>query len=297
LISFGCVVGVILHLASCQESTQATIPENDDVKPNVFQPVKPATIPESVKFAGEPVPLNQWDVAERLDRELQVNTYWHSNTMQNFRLAERWFPLIEPILAEEGIPNDFKFLAMAESGLRDVVSPMQAAGFWQFLKTTGTEYGLEIDEDVDERYHVAKATRAACKYLKKAKAELGSWALAAASYNAGIQRLKQRIQEQQVGSYYDLYLTEETSRYVFRILALKILFEQPLQYGFYFPKTDLYRPFDARQVVVDSSIQDLPAFAKQMGTNYKTLKLMNPWMRAPYLKNITKKRYEILLPS
>lgn len=262
----------------------------------VAQKVLAIKLPDNMSFAGEKMPVEDFDVHERLDRELLVNTYWHSNSLQLFKLAERSFPTIEAILKAEGVPDDFKYLALAESGLRDVVSPANACGVWQFLKGTGKEYGLEVNSVVDERYHLEKATLAACKYLKDAKEELGSWTLAAAAYNAGKPRIKSLMGEQHVDNYYDLYLTTETARYVFRIVALKELFNNPERYGFYLEKDDLYSPIQTRSVTIDTTVNDLPKFAIDHNTNYKTLKLLNPWLRQPYLTNTSGKTYEIKVP-
>lgn len=270
----------------------------DNVK-NIFESIKfaPTRVPDAPTFAGEKMPVDIYDVKERLDREILVNTYWHSNTFQNFKNAYRYFPIIEKILKEEGVPDDFKYLALAESGLRNVVSPSNAVGVWQFLKDTGIQFGLEVNDVVDERYHLEKSTRAACKYLKQAKEQFGSWTLAAASYNVGQARIRKSIAEQKVNSYYDLYLNEETSRYVFRIVALKELFNNPQKYGFYFTEEDMYQPLKYTVVKVDTSIVNLVDFALENNTNYKTLKLHNPWMRQQRLDNKTGKVYEIKIPS
>jgi hypothetical protein len=266
---------------------------------SVFDAIKfaPTRVPTSPSFAGEKVPVNIYDVKERLDREILVNTYWHSNTFQNFKNAYRYFPTIEKILKEEGVPDDFKYLALAESGLRNVVSPSNAVGVWQFLKDTGIQFGLEVNDVVDERYHLEKSTRAACKYLKQAKEQFGSWTLAAASYNVGQARVRKSIAEQKVSSYYDLHLNEETSRYVFRIVALKELFNDPQKYGFYFTEEDMYQPLNYKTVKVDTAITDLVEFAIENKINYKALKLHNPWMRQQRLDNKSGKVYEINIPS
>jgi hypothetical protein len=278
---------------------QATLNVYADESKNIFESIRfaPTRVPESPMFAGERVPVEIFDVKERLDREILVNTYWHSNTFQNFKNAYRYFPTIEKILKEEGVPDDFKYLALAESGLRNVVSPSNAAGVWQFLKETAIQYGLEVNNVVDERYHLEKATRAACQYLKQAKEQFGSWTLAAASYNVGQARIRKSIAEQKVNSYYDLHLNEETSRYVFRIVALKELFNNPQKYGFYFTSEDMYPPLNCKTVAVDTSITNLVDFAIQHNINYKTLKLHNPWLRQQNLENKTRKVYEIKIPS
>lgn len=254
-------------------------------------------IPDSLTFAGEPVPMDAWDLRERFDREILVNTYWQSNTLLYFKRANRWFPVIEPILASQGVPADFKYLALIESGLMNAVSPAGAAGFWQLLERTGKELGLEVNAHVDERYHVEKATLAACKYLLDAKKRFGSWTLAAAAYNMGNAGINRQLENQKVTDYYDLHLNEETSRYLFRILAIKMIFSDPKASGFHFRESDLYPPLKYTTIVVDSTITDLPAFALQKGTNFKTLRLLNPWIRSTELPNRSRKQYEIRMPG
>ena len=253
-------------------------------------------IPDTLRFAGEPVPMHLWDIRERYDRELLVNTYWQSQTMLFFKRANRWFPVIEPILERHGVPNDFKYLALIESGLMNVVSPAGATGFWQILEGTGRELGLEVNAHVDERYHVEKATEAACKYLLNARERFGSWTLAAAAYNIGNARLSRVMNTQRVGAYYDLHLNEETSRYMFRLLAVKTIFSDPAGSGFHFRPKDLYAPFSYHTLVVDTTIPDLVAFALQHNTTYKELRLLNPWLRDYELPNRSRKRYEIKIP-
>lgn len=254
--------------------------------------------PKEVSFANESVPLSDPEVYERLDRELHANTYFHSNTILYFKKANRWFPVIEPILKENNIPDDFKYLALIESGFENVVSPAGATGFWQFLKSTGQEYGLEINnDDIDERYHVEKATVAACKYLNDAYKLYGSWALVAASYNTGMNRVSKELERQKTNNYYDLLLSNETSRYVFRILAVKQIFTHPDLYGFHIRKKDLYEPFEFRTVTIDSSIVDFPKFAADNNISYKILKQFNPWLRESYLKNSNRKVYELKIPT
>ena len=241
--------------------------------------------PKDILFAGESVPLNEPEVYERFDRELHSNTYFHSNTILYFKKANRWFPIIEPILKENGIPDDFKYLALIESGLENVISPAGATGFWQFLKTTGQEYGLQINGEIDERYHVEKATVAACKYLNDSYEKYGSWALVAASYNAGKNRITKELDRQKADSYYNLLLNNETGRYVFRILAVKQIFTNPEQYGFNIRKKDLYQPLEFKVITIDSSISSFPQFASDHNISYKILKYFNPWLREAYLKN------------
>lgn len=251
--------------------------------PVVEQDVSGVKMPELLEFAGEEVPLDIPDVQERLDREMLVNAYWHSNTILTMKLANKYFPEIEAVLEENGVPEDFKYLAVAESGLRNLVSPARATGFWQILKGTAQEYGLIVNNQIDERYDYVKSTEAACKYLLEAYEKFGSWTLAAASYNMGMGGVSQRLKEQQVENYYDLYLNTETSRYVFRILALKHLFINPEMYGFNVSDDQLYQPDSFFERPVTGAIADLAAFAKAEGTNYKTLKLLNPSLRSSSL--------------
>lgn len=250
-------------------------------------------IPQKLYFAGERVPLNDSEVRERFDRELHVNTYWHSQTILFLKRANRWFPIIEPILKEHGVPEDFKYLALIESGLMNVVSPAGAAGFWQILETTGRELGLEIRAEVDERYHVEKSTIAACKFLLESYKLYNNWTMAAASYNMGRAGLNRQVANQRVNNYYDLWLNEETSRYVFRILAIKTIFENPQMFGFHFRKSDLYKPFDYHTVTTDTTITDLVAFAHQHNVSFKELRMLNPWLRQLTLPNPERRLYEI----
>jgi hypothetical protein len=254
-------------------------------------------LPEKAEFAGEAVPMDQSDVREKFDRELLVNTYWHSNTLLCIKRAHRWFPVIEPILAANGIPDDFKYLALIESGFVNVVSPAGATGFWQFLAETGKSYGLEINDQVDERYHVEKSTQAACHYLKDAYDQYGSWSLAAASYNMGIAGPRRQIDRQKESTYWDLMLNDETSRYVFRILAMKEICNNADKYGFVIRPADLYEPLRYTTVTVDSSVTDFAAFAKSFGATYKELKIFNPWLRENFLRNKDRKPYEIKIPA
>ena len=253
-------------------------------------------IPENVSFAGEKIPLLQADIRERFDRELLVNTYWQSQTMLFIKRANRWFPVIEPILEANDIPDDFKYLALIESGFMNVVSPAGATGFWQILEGTGRELGLEVNRQIDERYHVEKATLAACKYLRDAKNRFGSWTLAAAAYNIGNARLSRTLETQRVSDYYDLHLNEETSRYLFRILAVKTIFSDPKASGFHFRPEDLYHPYQYFTMEVDTTIADLVDFALKYNTTYKELRILNPWLRDYELPNQSRKKYQIKIP-
>ncbi|MFT5892648.1 MAG: membrane-bound lytic murein transglycosylase D [Dokdonia sp.] len=270
--------------------------EKEEVLVNDYN-VYALPIPDGLNFAGEAVPVENPDIKERMDRELLVNTYWQSNSLLLFKRANKYFPIIEPILAAQGVPDDFKYLAVIESGLTQAVSPARATGFWQILKTTGREYGLEVNENVDERYHIEKATRAACVYLKKSKERFGSWTAAAAAYNAGNAGVSRRMKSQNVDTYYDLLLGEETGRYVFRIIALKEILSHPGQYGFNYNKQDLYDNVPTYKVSVDTAVTDFVAFSERFGINYKILKLHNPWLREPHLNNGSRKQYFIDIPK
>lgn len=255
-----------------------------------------AEIPSKLDFCNEEVPLKMYYVRESLERELLTNTFWQSNTMLMLKRAYRWFPVIEPILKENGLPDDFKYLALIESGFLNVVSPANAAGFWQFIKPTGQRYGLEINEEVDERYHLEKATAAACTFAKNTYGMFNNWTLAAAAYNMGESGVKRSLESQNVNSYYDLYLNDETSRYIYRILALKLIYSQPVKYGYYLRLKDLYPPIPFKIVMVDSSITNLVAFAKENGITYKVFKDFNPWLRNKQLTNKAKKSYQVKIP-
>jgi len=254
-------------------------------------------IPDKLDFAGEPVPVDRFDVRESLDKELTGNTFFQSQTSMYLKRANRWFPVIEPILKKNNIPDDFKYLAVSESGLENVVSPAGAVGFWQILKETATSFGLVVTEEIDERYNVEKSTEAACKYLRDAYNTYKSWTEAAASYNMGKAGLNKQIESQQNTSYYDLLLNIETSRYVYRILAFKIILSNPRNYGYYFSKRDLYPAIPTYAVAVDSSITNIAGFAKKQNVSYKILKWFNPWLRKNTLTNLQKKKYFITLPK
>ena len=248
-------------------------------------------------FSGEEVPTFMADVQERLDKEMITNMNYHTNTTLVIKRANKVFPIIEPILAKYGVPDDFKYLAVIESSLVNAVSPAGARGVWQFMPATAKEKGMEVSDEVDERYHLEKSTEAACKYLLGAKEKFGSWTLAAASYNGGMNGISKKMEEQQVDNYYDLLLTEETSRYVFRILALKDIMKNSDKYGFSIPKEALYYTIPTKKIVIDSSITDLAKFAKTQGVNYKILKIHNPWLRDKKLTNNSRKKYEIEIPT
>ncbi len=258
--------------------------------------VLPVTIPQAMIFAGEEVPLDNFDVREALDRELLINTYWQSHTALLLKRANRHFPTIVPILKEHGIPEDMKFIPVAESDITHATSPAGAVGFWQFLKSTAREYGLEVNDEVDERYHVVKSTEAACRFLKSARERFGSWTMAAAAYNMGRSGLLRQVDRQKTLNYYDLLLNAETGRYVYRLLALKLIMEDPEAYGFIFDQEDLYPRIPTYQVTVDGSVKDFAEFASRYHINYKILKRFNPWLRDKQLTNTKGQTYYIDIP-
>lgn len=254
-------------------------------------------LPDHLNFAGESMPLSDPDVYERMDKELLVNTYWQSNGLLMFKRAQKYFPIIEPILKKHGIPDDFKYVAVIESGLTNAVSPAGARGVWQIMPATAKENGLEVNSNVDERYHLEKSTEVACKYLLQSKRSLGSWTLAAAAYNAGNTGISRRLREQDVNDYYNLLLGEETGRYMFRIVALKEILKNPKTYGFNFEESDLYSNVPTFNVVVDKEVTSFTAFAQEYGINYKILKIHNPWLREAHLNNSSRKKYVIEIPE
>ena len=280
---------------SSQNNTTEEQTEKSADFPQNYKIVTPS-IPSELDFCGEVVPIKNFEVYERLEREFIVNTYWHSLTILTLKRANRWFPVIEKILKKNNIPEDFKYLSVTESTLLNVTSPANAVGYWQFLKSAGTEYGLEVTSQVDERYHVEKSTEAACKYLQKAYDIYGSWTMAAASYNMGMSGINEQLSRQKTNNYYNLVLGEETSRYVPRILATKIMMQNPREYGFDILQDELYPQLETYIVNVDTSVNSWADFAKSYGLNYKILKLYNPWLRENYLNNKRNKNYQIKLP-
>ena len=255
------------------------------------------TIPKDINFCGEHLPVDDFTVHEALERELLVNTYWQSQTILLHKRAARWFPIIEPILKANGVPDDMKYVALAESGLTNVVSPQKATGFWQIMETTANHYGLEISAEVDERYNVEKATQAACDVLLDAYKRYGNWTMAAASYNLGMGGIDKAISKQQTDSYYSLYLNEETARYIYRIVALKEIISRPKSYGYHLRQSDLYPPIPVTKISVDTSIADLAAFAIARGTTFKILKTLNPWLLGSALTSAGTNKYTIQLPA
>lgn len=254
------------------------------------------TVPKSVSFAREKVPIDRWEVYERLDRELLTNSYFHTSTFYILKLKTRYFPIIERILKEQGVPDDFKYLCVAESSLQNLRSPAGAEGMWQFLAATARSYGLEVNDNIDERYNLEKATIAACKYLKEAKAKFGSWTAAAASYNCGMGGYNNFATYQGSKYYYDLLLPEETNRYIFRIIALKLILDSPQQYGFNIDKNQQYPPFNTKKVSVNQTISDLNQWAKSQGSSYKMVRLVNPWIKGKSIPNSSGKTYIVEVP-
>lgn len=271
---------------------------NDDIPVDLleYRNAVSLELPDTLYFAGERVPLEIPDVRERLDRELHINTYWHSSTIFLLKRGNQWLPRMEKILKDNNIPDDFKYIAAIEGGFLNQISPSNAVGFWQFLKGSGKEYGLEISKDVDERYDPIKSTVAACKYLQKSHSKFGNWTNVAASYNRGMAGLSRALENQQVDSYYDLMLNEETSRYLFRLLAIREIFRNPEKFGFDISKEHLYEEEEIKYVEVDADIKDLIQFSKEQGINYKLLKRHNPWLRDDDLKVRKNKTYQIAIP-
>lgn len=284
------VVVVVMAFSALKSAEQTETSE----KETKFSTVK---IPDNVSFAGEKMPLDQFDVKEALDRELLSNSYFHSQTIRYIKLAPRYFPVIEPILKEMGIPDDFKYLAVAESGFNPrAASPAGAVGFWQFLDVTAKEYGLEVNKEIDERYHVEKSTYAFCSYLRSSYNKFGCWTLAAASYNGGMARVESQKSRQKMSEYYDLLFVEETQRYVFRIAALKLIMENPEQYNFVVKENEKYPFIKTREVEINGPVKNFADFAIEQGINYKLLKDFNPWLRDDKLTNAAGKKYTVKIP-
>ncbi len=291
------VISTLIFAVQSNQPATEDVVENDPNKEASSYQITAIDIPEDLNFAGESVPQEDPDVLERVDREFLVNTYWQSNAVLLMKRANKFFPIIEPILAKNGVPDDFKYLAVAESGLQNVVSPAGATGFWQIMKATGREYGLEVNSNVDERYHLEKATEVACRYLIKSKKRFGTWTLAAASYNAGSGAINKYMGIQKAESYYDLLLGQETGRYVFRIMAIKEILNSPEKYGFHLEKSDMYEGVPTFKVEVAEPVLSFADFAQQYEINYKILKRHNPWLRQPHLNNASKKKYTIEIPN
>ncbi len=298
------VLSIIVISGVLINATQQDPKENNELKQTVqfkstsnSYTIKAIKIPDNLEFAGEKVPLYKPDIKERIDRELLVNTYWQSNGLLWIKRTHKYFPVIEPILKEKGIPDDFKYLAVIESNLQNVTSPAGAKGMWQLLIGAAKDNGLEVNDNVDERYHLEKATRAACDYLLAAKKKFGTWTMAAAAYHDGNGGLAKKLSQQKVTSYYEVLAGENTQRYVPRILAAKEILSNPKKYGFQFDQEDLYQLPSSYPVKVDTVINNIALFAKKFGTNYKVLKIHNPWLRENKLNNKSRKVYYIKLPE
>lgn len=301
IIIYTAITAVIVTIAGTilVSHCTGTTPEDEDYNKafnNVYGLYAPP-IPDSLTFCGEAVPIDRYDVREALDRELMVNTYWQSNILLYCKRAYRYFPIIETILHEQGVPEDFKYLALIESGLTNVVSPAKATGYWQILKSTGINYGLEITEEIDQRYSVEASTLAACQYLKSSYRQQGSWTAAAAAYNMGDGGYKRNASTQRTSNYWDLLLNSETARYVYRILAAKIILSDMPAYGIHLRVKDMYPILPYNTITIDTSVSSWVNFAIEHGISYKQLKDYNPWIRASQLTNKTGKTYTIKIPT
>lgn len=296
---------IVTSVALCAGATlpflfgHSTIdPEQQSVKSEVPYCVTSPSVPDKITFAGQEIDLTRYDHRERMDREQMSFTYMHSTTMLTIKRANRFFPIIEPILKENGVPDDFKYLAVIESNLNTLTrSPAGAAGMWQFMQTTGREFGLEVNPNIDERYHVEKATRAACQYLKDAYQRYGNWLCVAAAYNGGQGRISSELKKQLVNQAVDLWLVEETSRYMFRLLAAKAVISNPQRYGFLLKREHLYPVIPHTEVNVTTSIDNLAQFAKSKGITYAQLKDANPWLRDSSLQNKSGRTYVLKIPT
>lgn len=286
------MIGVIFIYATQNDSSDETHKKALISDYRIYSPV----LPDTLYFAGERVPLELYYVYEGLDREVMVNMYWQSNMLLWIKRANRYFPIIEPILKANGVPDDFKYLCVIESGLLNVTSPAKASGYWQFLASTGKSYGLEINNEIDMRNHIELSTEAACKFLKELRSSLGSWTNAAAAYNCGAGGLRSRLNAQGVQSYYDVRLNTETTRYIYRILAAKLIMQHPQEYGFYVRQRDLYPPIPYRTAELKGQNVDLYRFAKEHNTTYKMLRELNPWLTTTKLTNKNNKIYTVKLP-
>ena len=269
-------------------------PNGQQEKP--LQNVVIPKLPTEADFAGERVPLEHFDVRESLQREMTIINYWHGSLSYIVQLAGRYKDMICKILEEEGVPQDFFYLCVAESSLQPATSPAGTKGYWQFLSTTAKEYGLEVSSEVDERYNWEKATRAACKYFKKGYEKYGTWTLAAASYNVGMANINSRIGYQSIDNYYDMQLPLETARYVYRAVAFKIIMNNLPAYGFNISEEDKYKPIECKEVVVNGPVANWSDFARKHNSNFKMIKMCNKWIRSNKLTNTQRKSYKVLVP-
>ena len=254
-------------------------------------------IPKEITFCEELVPINQFDILERFEKEMIVNTYWHSKTLLTYKRSKKYFPIIEEILKKNNMPDDLKYLVVAESGLENVTSPAGAKGFWQFMEKTAQQYNLEINTEIDERYNLEKSSQAACEYLQELYDMFNDWTLAAAAYNMGQNALKRNIKKQKVNNYYDLKLNDETSRYIFRIVAYKTIYESPEKYGFHIRNHNFQKNIETYSINVSESIEDLAKYALDLGVNYKIIKNFNPWILKNNLTINNGKLYKLTIPT
>ena len=293
------LTGTVIIILSIAESFKGVkispVPERQVL--DTLYNIKSFRLPDNVTFAGEKMPLDNFDTRESLEREILTSAYRHSSTILIIMRAHRYLPMIEKILKKNNVPDDFKYLVAAESEYSNMVSPAGATGFWQIMPETGREEGMEINTVVDERYDVEKSTQFACDYFLKSYEKFGNWTLAAASYDGGRAGIDEQIDIQHQKNYYDLLFSEETARYIFRVVAYKLLITDPERYGFKIPEKDLYPELKYFEVKVDSAVSDFSAFAEKFGTNYKILKFLNPWLRKPFLTPKPNKEYLIKIPS
>lgn len=292
VLSVLAIVGEILICASSREDSEEVLQRAISNNYRIYSPI----LPDTMSFAGEQVPLSTYYVHEGLDLEVITNMYRHSSTMLYFKRANRYFPIIEPILKKNGIPSDFKYLCVIESGLTNATSPAKAQGFWQFIPSTGANYGLTVNDEIDMRNNLTASTEAACKYIRSLYNKFHSWTAAAAAYNCGENGLARRISKQSTDNYYDLWLNSETSRYVYRILAMKLIMQNPQKYGFHLRQCDLYPPIPTRAATLSGQNVDLYEFARTNGTSYKMLRMLNPWIQTDVLKNKSNQKYMVQLP-
>ena len=292
VLSVLAIVGEILICASSREDSEEVLQRAISNNYRIYSPI----LPDTMSFAGEKVPLSTYYVHEGLDLEVITNMYRHSSTMLYFKRANRYFPIIEPILKKNGIPSDFKYLCVIESGLTNATSPAKAQGFWQFIPSTGANYVLTVNDEIDMRNNLTASTEAACKYIRSLYNKFHSWTAAAAAYNCGENGLARRISKQSTDNYYDLWLNSETSRYVYRILAMKLIMQNPQKYGFHLRQCDLYPPIPTRAATLSGQNVDLYEFARSNGTSYKMLRMLNPWIQTDVLKNKSNQKYMVQLP-
>ncbi|PWH85169.1 lytic transglycosylase domain-containing protein [Brumimicrobium oceani] len=270
---------MILFLLSCNKEPKTPSEKPEFVQAQIENHFVVPEVPNSIFFAGDSISFKDLDIKERMDNELVINNFWHSNTIMMMKRSNRWLPMMKEIFKEEGVPTDLVYISIIESGLQNVTSPSGAKGFWQFMEPTAKEYGLIVNHQMDERYHVEKSTRAACQYLKNAHKKFNSWILAAASYNLGMYGISSNLERQKVDNFFDLSLNPETARYIFRILAVKMVFENPEKYGFYIDKESLYPEYVTKDIVIDTSIPNLYEWSVQQGISIKILRKLNPWIR------------------